>query len=205
MESSDTGGMPNRPLRKETLQNLAVRAMANDAVAYEALSERLLGAFARMARERWGLDQAAAEHIASQTVSESLQSLANGRYDPGRAEFVTFAYAVGRRVVLRHIAERGRWFQQLSDSALAIRSDLGHDESSGAERVEALLDCLRAESAGASLSEEERYVAIGLAYQKTLAELAKELGRSLDTVHRRKMQGLRKLRECMAAKGFTNA
>jgi RNA polymerase sigma factor (sigma-70 family) len=184
------------------LQELAWRAHAGDQVAFRELSRRLLRTFNWVARDRFGFDAAGADQLAHQTVSEALQAISSGRYDPQRVQFITFAYAVCRRVALRQHARRAP-FEPLADVALTRSAKGDVDDYAAAERVEALLGCLKAEGTATSLSEEERYVVVGLAYQKTLAELAKGIGRSLDTVHRRKINGLQKLRACMAAKGFS--
>jgi DNA-directed RNA polymerase specialized sigma24 family protein len=81
-----------------------------------------------------------------------------------------------------------------------IGRSTGTEDETLAERIEFVRACLKAESGLTSLTAEERYVLIGLAHQKTLAEIAAELGRSLDTVHRRKMRGLEKVRACLAGK-----
>jgi RNA polymerase sigma factor (sigma-70 family) len=207
---------PNGDIRAETgevsthqhadLQQLVELVISGQEGHWKTLNARLLGLFERFWSARCGDNPQLADQLAGETVSEAMQALANGRYQRDRARFLTFAYAVARRVGLRYLDVRSRR-REIHLSALPSRqveeiTDRRGDDDL-AERIEAVLGCLQNEGARESLTVEERYVVVGLANQKTLETIARELGYSLDTVHRRKTRALAKLRRCLAAKGIS--
>ena len=191
------------------VQELAVRAMGGDESAQRALHGRLIGPINGLFVKCVGADAQAAELLAHQTVSEALQRLTDGSYVPERAWFLTFVYGVAQKVKLRYLKERRRNKEQplssldgtgeQADSPILVESE----SLPPFDEIEAMRSCLFSEETENSLTAEERFVVIGRSDSKTFEVLAKELGRSLDTVYRRQMSGLDKLRKCMEAKGFS--
>ena len=201
---------PTEPAGAGTLaiQELAVSAMRGSESAFADLHRVLTAPFIGFFMKRVGGDARTAEELAHDAVSEALQSLASGRYDPKRAWFLTFVYGVSHKVRLRHIKQKAKGRERrLSELAegdaerMTERFEAGGELSPPLDQIEAMRSCLHAEGTSYSLTAEERFVVAGRAEQKTFELLAKELGRSLDTVYRRMVRGLEKLRKCMEGKG----
>ena len=193
----------------QAIQKLAVGAMQGDQRAFGDLHRILTGPFAGFFMKRVGGDVDMAEELAHEAVSEALQGLATGRYHPERAAFLTFVYGVSHKVRLRYIKQKSKERErQLSNSAdkdserVEERSASEDERLPPMDQIEAMRACLGAEGTAFSLSPEERFVVVGRAWRKTFEILAAELGHSLDTVHRRMVRGLEKLRKCMELKGF---
>ena len=191
------------------VQRLALRAMEGDEDAQRELHGRLIGPMNGLFLKHVGGDAQAAELLAHQTVSEALQRLTDGRYVPERAWFLTFVYGVAQNVRLRYLKERRRSKEQplssLNDEGQqADGAILIEDESLPPfDEIEAMQSCLFSEETEHGLTAEERFVIIGRSDGKTFEILGKELGRSLDTVYRRQVSALAKLRKCMEKKGHS--
>ena len=202
---------PDRPAGEgaRAVQGLAVRVMEGDESAQRELHGRLIGPIDGLFLKRVGGDAQAAELLAHQTVSEALQRLVDGRYVPEKAWFLTFVYGVAQKVKLRYLKEQGRKkekpLSELAENEERANASIREDEQivPHFDEIEAMWGCLFAANNGHNLTAEERFVVIGRSDGKTFEVLAKELGRSLDTVYRRQMGGLKKLRKCMEAKGFS--
>ena len=202
---------PDRPAGEgaRAVQGLALRAIEGDEDAQRELHGRLIGPMNGLFLKHVGGDTQTAELLAHQTVSEALQRLADGRYIPEKAWFLTFAYGVAQNVRLRYLKERRRSKEQplssLADAGEHADSPiLVEDESLPPfDEVEAMRGCLFSDETEHGLTAEERFVVIGRSDGKTFEVLARELGRSLDTVFRRQKGGLAKLRKCMEKKGHS--
>lgn len=195
-----------RPARvSEVADSLAARAKSGDDLAMGELTRRLGGALSGLFRRDLGVAQQEAEALAQEAVSEALEALVSGRYDPKRSRFLTFVYGVSHVVKLRFLRQSGRTqptpFSQLEGPVPeSIRGD--PEVLLPFDQIEAFLDCLRSEGRHYSLTPEERFVIIGRAQSKRFRTLATELGRSLSTVHDRAAKAIQKLRRCMESKGF---
>ena len=194
-----------------SVQELVNSAMQNDEGAYRALDRRLFGPMCGHFRKRFGADSASHDELARQAISEALQAVATGRYDPRKASFVTFLYAVARNIGLRFLSERGKQrARSLSglppdtlDGVRTVNSD-GSETALPLEQIEAMRECLRTEGETYSLTPEERFVVAGRAQGKTFETLSAQLGRALDTVHRRSLRAIAKLRQCLKNKGYND-
>jgi len=192
-----------------SVQTLAVAAMGKDEAAFRALDRRLLGPMCGHFRKKLGADSAAHEELAREAISEAMQAVATGRYDPGKATFVTFLYAVANKVHLRYLRERGRSRERFTAmiepnafDAVACTTAAGIDLLLPLEQIDAMRDCIRSDRYAFSLTAEERFVILGRAMGKTFETLSEQLGRALDTVHRRSQRAIAKLQECMKSKGY---
>ncbi len=196
-----------------SVEALVSAATDGDEDAFRLLDRRIRGPARNQLFKRLGVDGATLDELSQEAVSEALQALVTRRFDPDRAAFTTFAYAVTHRVGLRYRRKVSRAREQ---ATLVTQEDggddlfsrvFGHDQESGPmdlsplEQIEAMRDCLRVEGVSHALSAEERYAVIGRAYGNTFEAIASRLGRSLDTVYRRSKRAIEKLRACMRAKG----
>ena len=211
MQVTSESGVPQRAKQQglnrvsgSEIQKLVQEALCGDERAIDRLYRCLLEPLDRFFRKSLSANSGA--ELAHQTLVEALGAVAAGRYDPGRASFLAFVYGVAVKIRLREIRSRSR-------DRLTLAGDVGDAvAASGAfqadpaaefavEQIEAMRDCLIRDGR-AGLSAEERFVVLGRAERKTYEVMAKQLGRSLDTVHRCGVRGLEKLRKCMASKGF---
>ena len=199
----------SHPGTEASVQQLVGAAMRQEKGAYRALDRRLFGPMCGHFRKRLGANSASQEELARQAISEALQAIATGRYDPQKAGFVTFLYAVAQNIWLRFLHERGKTRErQMSTiepgiiNAMPCASTGGVDTLLVPEQIEAMRECLRCEGETHSLTAEERFAVLGRALGKTFETLSRQLGRSLDTVHRRSRSAIAKLRRCMKRKGY---
>lgn len=195
-----------------SVQELASAAIRHDEAAYRALDRRLFEPLRNHFHKKLGADSGSLEELTTQAISEALQALATGRYDPGKASFVTFLYAVAQKICFRFLHERGKTRERPMSTvspdnieAVAIRSYDGVDTLLPLEQIEAMRECLRTDGETHSLTAEERFVALGRAQGKTFETLSRQLGRALDTVHRRSRRAIAKLRQCLKNKGHFDA
>lgn len=192
-----------------SIQELALRARAGNQRALDQLHKQLSASLAAYFRKRAGVKDGDAEELSHQALTEAFQALSQGRYDENRAGFLTFAYSVAHKVKLQHI-----YRQRRAVAVSALDPGDGDEPGSGTagivddrslpplDEIEAMRACLCAEGSPHSLSAEERFVIVGRVDRKTFEVLAKQLGRSRDTVHRHSVRGLEKLRKCMESKGY---
>jgi RNA polymerase sigma factor (sigma-70 family) len=170
----------------------------------------LVPAMAAFFRRSTGCDPATTEELALQTLAEAFHAVADGRYDPNQAPFITFLYGVAHNIRLRHGKSR-------STSRAAVFSDLRHDlhrtiaeeaaqdpeHELPLDQLDAMRACLFSAGGSSELSPEERFVVIGRSNGRTFQELADQIGRSLDTVYRMQLRAMKKLRACMKLKGYS--
>ncbi|MBI4605167.1 MAG: sigma-70 family RNA polymerase sigma factor [Planctomycetes bacterium] len=190
------------------LQDLAMRALGGEEVAFDGLYRKLKGPLAGyFLRRHPSAGPGAAEELAASTLEEALLALRQGKYDPRRARFLTYLFGYARITLLRSVPSGPREtpLSQLD------REDLEREAAGGSsaeeslarlEEMEAMRDCLRSEGERYSLSPEERALVLRRADGATYEVLARELDRARSAVFDAFQKALAKLRTCMAAKGF---
>lgn len=194
---------------KASVQTLASRAALGDENALNQVGQRLRGPLASLIQRHTGADPDTTEDLVQQALQETLEALRSGRYEGAKARFITFAYGVTHKIILRYLRHRGRDVESLfsdmgSLQAISVHCRLSDDPDACATlaEIEAVRDCLSVEGKLYSLSPEERFVVFGRALGKRFELLSREMGRSLGTLHRRMICGLKKLHSCMASKGY---
>lgn len=190
-----------------TVRDLAARALQGDRAAFELLHQRLDGGLRRMLTRRTGGQFELAAELAQRAWIDTWKALCGQRYDPGRAEFSTFLYAIGYKIWLQYRRqERGAAvaaddLDEFAERLLPADDALGMALHAG-ERIDALRACLRNAEPPLALTEEERLIVEELAHGATERSLAQKLGLAASTIHARKTSGLEKLHKCLTAKGF---
>ncbi|MFQ5805412.1 MAG: RNA polymerase sigma factor [Phycisphaerae bacterium] len=190
-----------------SLRQLALRAQRGDKLAFEQLHRRLEPGLKRVLLRRAGGQRELAEELAQKTWIAVWQALRNERYDAQKAAISTFVYAVAHKLWLQHL--RRTRHAALSDGvfeALLEATPEGPENPAATlqagELLEAMRACLHAIDTPFSLSEDERRLVIGLARGASERALAEQLSVAASTIHARKQLAYRKLRSCLAAKGF---
>lgn len=190
----------------DTLQNLALRAQRGDRSAFERLHHRYEAGLRRILLRRTGGDVQRADELLHDTWVAVWEALQRGRYDPTRAAISTFIYAVAHKRWLQHLRSVGQTPRSAEATGLlaglADRSENPDAVLQAGELLDALRACLHATDTPFSLTSEEREIVSGLADEDSERSLAKRLGLAASTIHARKLQAYRKLRQCLAAKGF---
>ncbi len=175
---------------------LSLRIARGDRQAFD-LAHRTLGGSLRQMILRWSGTPAVAEDIAQNAWMQAWRAVCEQRYDPARASFVTFVYAIAHRLWLRQrrqLAVRRRIEQQIEQQTPPQQTD-SPDPAADLDRAE-LIDAIRTalrDAAGGLLDAEELRVLRGLAEGLSERELAARMNRSASTVHARKHAGLQKL------------
>jgi RNA polymerase sigma factor (sigma-70 family) len=189
------------------LKRLADQAQRGDRAAFELLVRRLAPGIRHMLLRRTGGRTPLADELAHDTWVAVWDVLRAGRYDAKKAAISTFAYAVAHKLWLRHLRRSGRapLSYGVLDEMLAAPDESVNPATTlqAAELLDAVRACLRAAETPYSLSEEERRIVIGLARGESERSLAEQLGVVASTIHARKLVAYRKLRRCLAAKGFS--
>lgn len=181
--------------------------MAGDEPAFEALHHRIGPGLRRMLAQRLpGGSDAEIDDLSQRVWIAIWQALRSGAYQPERAAFTTFAYAVAYRTCLYHARQsathRARMAEFDVGDAAAGRAD-GSPES--AQHLAALLETLRAVLRGESaepLSAEDRAMLRAIAEGDSDRTLAARLGLSPSTANARKQAALGKVRRLLARLGF---
>ena len=186
---------------------LAARAQAGEKSAFEQLMQRLGPGLGRMLQRRTGSQPELIEELVHKTWIGVWEALRDGRYDPEKAAISTFVYAVAHKLWLQHLRGQGAAAPVRYDlDALSSEMFKGADEVSAAlhasELLDAMRDCLHATDSPFALTPVESHVVVGLAGGETERSLASTLGVVASTVHAHKLNAYKKLRRCLAAKGF---
>ncbi|MEM7168012.1 MAG: sigma-70 family RNA polymerase sigma factor [Planctomycetota bacterium] len=181
-----------------TLKALAAQALVGEAGAFEELHRRLGGGLKNFIGRRLNTsDEGLLEGLAQEVWVVAWQALEDRRYDPERAAFTTFLYAVGHKIALRHLRDLERQ-RRLHENLLAqqppaaVTSDLDD-----AMDLAALLEQLETVLQRAELTPEERALAMAVAQGETERTVAANLDLPASTVHVRKKRLLNKLRTLM--------
>ena len=205
-----------------SLVALVQRAMTGDERAFDALHGRLSGGLKRFIQRRLNTSDDVIEELAQRTWIETWKALRQSRYDPGRAAFTTYLYAVGYKTVLRHLRRENancrRNITSLSSASLDLANDPRlREHADPGETLDfcALIDALRScmETLGydstknggnpaSTLTVEEQHVLDGTKRGLTERAIAQQLDLAPSTVNARKKNALEKLRRCLSAKGF---
>jgi RNA polymerase sigma-70 factor (ECF subfamily) len=190
----------------DPLTQLAERAQTGDRGAFERLVRRFDPGLKRILLRRGGGDATLADELAQETWVAVWTALSKQRYDPRKAAISTFIYAVAHKRWVQHLRRRGsRPVLGGLDAALFDVPDDTENPASllhAAEKLDALRDCLHESDRALSLGQEERRVVIGLSSGETERSLSAEMGLAASTIHARKLSAYKKLRLCLAAKGF---
>jgi RNA polymerase sigma factor (sigma-70 family) len=191
------------------LQELAAGAQRGDQRAFEQLLRRLEPGVARVLLRRTGGERELVEELLQKTWIAVWQALREGRYDPRKAAISTFVYAVAHKLWLQHLRSRGTAPRTHAGLQAFLAETLeGSNELSAvlhtSELLDALRHCLRATGTPFSLTPEQREIVVGLASGETERSLAEQLGVVASTVHSHKLLAYKKLRRCLAAKGFSS-
>ncbi len=191
-----------------SVQALAERALRGHEPAFDELHRKLAGPLTAFFLKGTGCPAHVADELAHQTLSEALQRLAGGAYEPDRASFLTFVYGVSRYIRLRYLRRsNGQQLARISEltdeEERQVSAQFNRVETNFPlwDEIEAMRACLRADGCPNSLTPEERFVIVGRADRKTFAVIAKQLRCSLDTVFRRQARALQKMRRCMKSRG----
>jgi RNA polymerase sigma factor (sigma-70 family) len=190
-----------------SLKRLAARAQRGDHAAFELLVRRLGPGMKRVLLRWTGGHAELSEELAHSAWVAVWNVLRDGRYDAKRAAISTFVYAVAHKLWLRHLrrTQRAPLSYGVLDEMLAETDGADSPAATlqAAELLDAVRACLHTDGAPFSLSEDERRIVIGLACKESERSLADQLGVAPSTVHARKALAYKKLRRCLAAKGFS--
>ncbi|MCG8405189.1 MAG: sigma-70 family RNA polymerase sigma factor [Phycisphaerales bacterium] len=191
--------------RGRSLQELALQALAapKDERVFDEIHRRLIGPLMGWFRKYVRASEETVEELTGQTVEDALLRLRDGGYDPSRgAKFITFVFSIAkykRRDWLKEYNSRREMSISNPDASAAFNDE--DEPPFEAGQVEDLRECLKAQGAPHSLTNEERFVLDARSRGKNLASLSEMLNLPVSTIHRRYKNGLRKLCRCMAAKG----
>ncbi len=183
-----------------SLSDLACEAARGDRAAVETLHRRLDPGLRRLFLGRTGGREELAEDLAQRAWSACWRAVAAGKYDPSRAAFSTYLYAIASRVWLEHLRRAGRG--QPAELTEYEADLLAADPAAAArlaEAVELVRECLRGE--GGDLSEDDRWILRESAMGASDRDLARRLGVAPSTVNARKRQALERLRRFLATRG----
>lgn len=194
------------------LADLAAAASAGDEGAFGRLHERLGAGLRRFLAKRSGGTAEEVEELAQKTWAAAWVALTRGRYDPARAAFTTFLYAVGFRTWLQERRTRRRraawWASGPRGSTEGFEGSLFDDAPDQAgflqtcELLDAVRACLRATEGADALTDEEVRILRAAAAGEPDRAVGARLGIAASTVHARRRGAYAKLRRMLAARGF---
>lgn len=192
-------GRPPLALSESALSALARRAADGERAAFERLHARFAGGLQRFFQQRTTPE--AADELAQATWAELWRAVSQRKYNPERAAFSTFAYAVAgnlwrrsRRSEARVPPPPQRALEQADEFAAALEH---------AELLDALRACLRDETPPSALSRPEREILYAVSRGASERQIAQEMGLAASTVHERKLAALARLRQLLAQRGFS--
>ena len=193
---------PGRPSAQPGADPEADRAQA----FFHEQHARLAPGLRRLFIDRTAGRQDLAEELAQRAWALAWRALAAGKYDPARAAFSTFVYAIAQNVWLQHLRSSGQKQNNLTPLAddPSTSTLLPEDTAKLAEVVHLLRLVLRGELP-AQLSEEERWIVRAIADGETDRSLAAKLRLSPSTANARKNSAFDKLRRFLASKGHRSA
>lgn len=184
-----------------SLSDLAAAAARGDRAAVDALHRRFDPGLRRLFLARTAGRDEAADDLCQRAWTACWRALALGKYDPARAAFSTYLYAIASRVWLEHLRRAGR--QEPASTLTEYEADqLGTDPAADARLAE-VLHMVREVLSGAAggLSEDDRWVLREVGAGASDRDLAKRLGVAPSTVNARKRQALERLRRHLATRG----
>lgn len=174
-----------------TLQELALRALGGDRLAFDHAVHRLSPGLARFVGKRTNDDANLTQELCQQAWAEIWAAIVQRRYDPAKAALSTFAYAVAHKVWLRHLRHAGRavppeWAALDDADGPAVEA---LDQASQIDRVRAFLS-----GRAGDLTDDERWILRSAAAGVSDRELASRLGIAPSSANARKQAALAKLR-----------
>jgi RNA polymerase sigma factor (sigma-70 family) len=177
---------------------LAVMAARADRRAFDELHQRL-SASLRALLERRGLTPPEAEELAARAWAGAWEACTRARYDPRRAAFSTFLFAIAHNLWVTSL--RARPGPALSPDLLAgAEATAGMPAPEAAEAIDALRAVLRGDLG--DLTERER-LALRLSAQGSGdREIAERLGVAPSTAHATKQAAYAKLRRVLGHLGL---
>ncbi|MBX3407486.1 MAG: sigma-70 family RNA polymerase sigma factor [Phycisphaeraceae bacterium] len=190
------------------LADLVARAVAGDESAFEALHRRIGPGLRRMLAQRLPNGADAEIDDLSQRVWIAIwQALRSGAYQPERAAFTTFAYAIAYRTFLYHARQNAVHRSRMADFDFgdAAAGPQGQSPES-AQHLAALLETLRGVLRGESaepMSSDDRAMLRAIAEGESDRSLAARLALSPSTANARKQAALGKVRRLLARLGFS--
>lgn len=191
------------------MQSQAQAAAEGDRAAFDQLHARLSAGLVRHFAKRAGWDDELAGELAQRTWTIAWQALSNGRYDPGRAAFSTFLYAIGSKVWLQHGRSRRAGTLSIDHGASKAldAADEGDDPADVLEECElldAVREALRRDDGEDALTEQEKHIVRRASQGATDRALAAELGLAASTVNVRKQGAYGKIRRMLSRQGFSD-
>jgi RNA polymerase sigma-70 factor (ECF subfamily) len=175
-----------------------VSGLSGDPAEFAKLYARLAPGLRALFRRRVRGHHELVEDLTQQTWSQVWQAVCAGRYNPARAAPSTFVYAVANHIWLQHCrSARPASLPEKAGFAATFNGTLEYSEL-----LEALRACLQQPEGPSALEEVERHIVLGLAGGASERELAAQLNLAASTVHARKVNAYKKLRDCLAAKGY---
>lgn len=200
-------GRKGEPEIRSLVQALVLRALQGEQTALRDLDRRLRPAVRGFFLKHLRTLSADVDDATQITLAEALRSLTSGYYDPTRASFTTFVYGVARRIRLRFVlAQRDGRNCLTGPTTQGIGSPVEwptsiDQEAALLDQIEKMNACLHRDTGPTCLTPEERFVAVARARGETFESLATTLDCSLDTVFRRNVSALAKLRRCLTTHG----
>jgi len=187
----------------DTLRALAGRALAGDSSAFEALHDRLDGGLRRLLA-RLGSAPQQVDELSQRTWMETWKAVQSRRFDPERAAFSTFLYAVARNVHLQHRRRRAPGVSLSAANGIAASlPDPGAgpaDVAQLAEMITFVRGFLDPDESPLDATDSE--ILRGTALGEPERTLATRLRLAPSTVNHRKRAALERLRAALAARGF---
>lgn len=182
-----------------SLEKLARGALAGDEEAFETLHQRLGGGLKKFLFQRFSPNDDQIEELAQEAWIAAWQAVRDQKYDPTRAAFSTFLYAIGFKVGLRFVRQQRRALPSLGGlNDQVIESLDSCEDPADLLDLAAELDRLRSavshlENVG-ELDAEEATILAGVARGRTERDLAQDLELAPSTLHSRKKKLLNKIR-----------
>lgn len=191
----------------QTLQDLTQAARGGDHEAFSILHRRLNGGLKAFFHRKTGGGTDLIDELAQQTWTSAWSALSSGRYDPKKASFSTFLYAIGYKTWLRHMRDDRGTPRPIDDLDRYVSSATDESADPAAflrtvELLDAVRDCLHTGGRAYSLTDEERRIVIGMTQGRTDRGMAAELGLAASTVNARRQSAYAKLKTCLSRKGF---
>lgn len=158
-----------------TLADLAQAAREGDAEAFANLHRRLNGGLKAFFHKKTAAGADLIEELAQQTWTAAWSALHSGRYDPQKASFSTFLYAIGYKTWLRHMRDDRGTPRAMDDLDRYVSSTADESADPAAflrmcELLDAVRDCLHTGGRAYSLTDEERRIVVGTTQGKRTAE-----------------------------------
>ncbi len=183
------------------MSDLARDAAKGNRGAVDALHRRLDPGLRRLFLGRTGGREELAEDLCQRSWATCWKAVAGGKYDPARAAFSTYLYAIASRIWLEHLRRSGRARElaEVTEYEADLLTEDPAAEARLAEVIHLVRECLRGEGGG--LSEDDRWILREVGAGASDRDLARRLGVAPSTMNARKRQALDRLRRFLAMRG----